>query len=90
MNIEIKERALNLGEKFVLQKESNPTVRSIAQQENISKTTVHKDLTERLKECNLKLYNEVNEILQKNKEERYIRGGEATRQKYLVKTRKNN
>jgi len=85
MNIEIEKRVLDLGEKFVLQKDFNPTVRSIAKQEKISKSTVHKDM-ERLKECNLELYYEVRKILEKNKEERHIRGGEATKQKCLKKT----
>lgn len=89
MNIEIERRVLSLGEKFVLQKDKNPTVRSMAKIEKRSKSTIHKDLTERLKECDMNLYNEVNEILQKNKNERHIRGGEATKQKCLVKTKKN-
>lgn len=90
MNIQIERRVLELGERFVLLKEYNPTVRSMAKLEKRAKTFVHKDLTERLKECNINLYNEVNEILQKNKEECHIRGGEATKQKHLIKIRKNN
>lgn len=83
MNIRLEKRVLNFAEKFVLQKDKNPTVRSFAKEEGWSKSTVHKDLTERLKECDKSLYNEVQEILQKNKDERHIRGGEATRQKCL-------
>lgn len=83
MNIRIEERVLNVGEKFVLQKEQNPTVRSIAKEFNVSKSTIHKDVSERLKECNLSLYKEVQEILEKNIEERHLRGGEATKIKYL-------
>lgn len=90
MNIEIEKRVLDLGEKFVLQKDFNPTVRSIAKQEKMSKSTVHKDMTERLKECNMELYYEVRKILEKNKEERHIRGGEATKQKCLTKVKKCN
>lgn len=85
MNIRIEERALNVGEKFVLQKENNPTVRSIAKELGVSKSTIHKDVSERLKECNLSLYKEVQEILEKNTNERHLRGGEATKIKYLRK-----
>lgn len=85
MNIRIEERALNVGEKFVLQKENNPTVRSIAKELGLSKSTIHKDVSERLKECNLSLYKEVQEILEKNTKERHLRGGEATKIKYLRK-----
>lgn len=84
MNLKIEQRVLNVGEKFVLQKEQNPTVRSIAQEFGWSKSTIHKDIVERLKECDNSLYNEVNEILQKNKEEKNIRGGDATKKKYLA------
>lgn len=85
MNIRIEERALNVGEKFVLQKEQNPTVRSIAKELGVSKSTIHKDVSERLKECNLSLYKEVQEILEKNTNEKHLRGGEATKIKYLRK-----
>lgn len=86
MNIEIEKRVINVGEKFILQKNLNPTVRSMAIEFGWSKSTIHKDVTDRLKECDINLYNEVNEILQNNKKERNIRGGEATRKKY-TKTR---
>lgn len=82
MNIRIEKRVLMIAEKFVLQKDNNPTVRSIASEFGWSKTTIHKDLTERLKECDITLYNEANEILQKNKEEKHIRGGKATQKIY--------
>lgn len=85
MNIRIEERVLNVGEKFVLQKEKNPTIRSIAKELGLSKSTIHKDVSERLKECNLSLYKEVQEILEKNTNERHLRGGEATKIKYLRK-----
>ena len=59
------------------------TVRGAAQKFGISKSTVHKDITEKLKKDNKALYLEVEKILQINKLERHIRGGEATKQKYL-------
>lgn len=83
MNLEIKQRVLYLGEKFKLQKNQNPTVRGIASSEGWSKSTVHMDLTKRLEECDKDLYREVRAILDKNKEQRHIRGGEDTKQKYL-------
>ena len=63
--------------------ETGATVRQAAQSFGISKSTVHKDLTERLKKSNKSLYSEVLKVLCKNKAERHIRGGEATRKKYL-------
>ena len=63
--------------------ETGATVRAAANHFGISKSTVHKDLAYKLKNINKNLYNEVNLILQLNKSERHIRGGEATRQKYL-------
>lgn len=83
MNIKVEKRVLNFGEKFVLQKDKNPTVRSFAEEQGWSKSTIHRDLTDRLKLCDVSLYNQVQEILQKNKDERHIRGGEATKQKCL-------
>ena len=61
---------------------SGGTVRSVAAYYGISKSTVHKDLTEKLRYRNAALYKEVAEILRINKAERHLRGGEATRQKY--------
>jgi putative DeoR family transcriptional regulator (stage III sporulation protein D) len=63
--------------------ETGATVRSCAAHFGISKSTVHKDLTAKLKFINKNLYCEVKKILFHNKSERHIRGGEATRQKYL-------
>ena len=74
-----EERAVALGQYVV---ETGATVRSAAQQFGISKSTVHKDLTQRLKRQNRALYNGVRRVLQQNKEERHLRGGAATRQKY--------
>ena len=65
--------------------ETGATVRCTAQQFGISKSTVHKDLSQKLKYVNPALYSEVKGILEINKSERHLRGGEATRQKYLKK-----
>jgi putative DeoR family transcriptional regulator (stage III sporulation protein D) len=62
--------------------ENGATVRAAAKVFEISKSTVHKDVTERLKKSNLSLYKEVSKVLEKNKSERHIRGGIATRRKY--------
>ncbi len=63
--------------------ETGATVRATAQHFGISKSTVHKDLTHRLRQYNHGLYLQVREILDRNKQERHIRGGMATRKKYL-------
>ena len=65
--------------------DNNATVRATANRFLISKSTVHKDVTSRLKITNPLLYSEVKKVLIKNKEERHLRGGEATKQKYLSK-----
>ena len=65
--------------------ENRATVRSAALYFGISKSTVHKDVTERLYQKNPTLYAAVKEILDENKSERHLRGGEATRMKYLKK-----
>ena len=65
--------------------EQKATVRSVAGQFGISKSTVHKDLTDRLPHVHPGLYAEVRELLQLNKAQRHLRGGEATRQKYLAR-----
>ena len=62
--------------------ETGATVRSAATHFGISKSTVHKDLQQRLPKCNRKLYLLVRQILDTNKQERHIRGGIATRKKY--------
>ena len=80
-HVVIEQRALRLGEKFILCE--GATVRSLAQDENFSKSTVHKDLSERLQEIDLELYERVRAKLDINKEEKHLRGGEATKQKYL-------
>ncbi len=65
--------------------EHNATVRVCASVYGISKSTVHKDITEKLKNVNYTLYCEIKGLLEKNKAERHIRGGEATRKKFLEK-----
>ena len=75
-----EERAVSLGLYMI---ENNATVRSAAKAFHISKSTVHKDVSERLKKINPKLYRQVKELMDTNKQERHIRGGQATRQKYL-------
>ena len=62
--------------------ETGATVRAAAKEFGISKSTVHKDLTQRLEQCNPLLFSQVREILDVNKQERHIRGGMATRAKY--------
>ena len=62
--------------------ETEATVRSAAQHIGISKSTVHKDLCQRLPLCDPLLYRQVRAILDKNRQERHIRGGMATRRKY--------
>lgn len=79
MNNSIDERACELAEYII---ENRATVRAAAKKFGISKSTVHKDLSERLESVNHALYLEVKEILEINKAERHIRGGMATRRKY--------
>ena len=62
--------------------ENNATIRAAARQFGISKSTVHKDMAERLKYINQNLYREVHAVLEHNKAERHIRGGMATYRKY--------
>ena len=62
--------------------ENRTTVRAAAKHFGVSKSTVHKDLSERLELCNQNLFREVREIMVINKAERHIRGGLATRKKY--------
>ena len=79
MRSNIEERACELAEYIT---ENKATVRAAAKKFGISKSTVHKDLTERLEKINHALYLEVKEVLEQNKAERHIRGGMATRKKY--------
>ena len=75
----VEERAVELGEYIVQHK---ATVRTAAKQFGISKSTVHKDVAQRLKYIDLQLYRKVKQILEVNKAQRHIRGGLATRMKY--------
>ena len=81
MNDIFRDRAELLADYVI---ETGATVRSTAIHFGISKSTVHKDLTHKLKYTNQALYNRVKEILEINKSERHLRGGEATRRKYLI------
>ena len=75
----VEQRAVELGE-YIIQ--STATVRKTAKKFGISKSTVHKDVSERLKKVNPQLYREVKSVLEINKAQRHIRGGMATRRKY--------
>lgn len=66
-------------------KETGATVREAAKEFGISKSTVHKDVTEKLKYENRTLYEDVGLVLKKNKAERHLRGGNATKKKYKEK-----
>ena len=74
-----KERCVVLANYLV---ENKATVRAVAGKFGISKSTVHKDVTQTLKSVNPALYQQVKNILEVNKQERHLRGGEATRKKY--------
>jgi len=78
----IEERACELAVYII---ETGATVRTAAQHFGISKSTVHKDLSQRLPQCNKLLYRQVRQVLDTNKAQRHIRGGMATRKKYLLK-----
>lgn len=82
MNIQGRERSEILAEYVI---ETGATVRVTAQRFGISKSTVHKDLSQKLRHLNPSLYSRAKEILELNKSERHLRGGEATKQKYLRK-----
>ena len=75
----MEDRACRLAEYII---ENRATIRSAAKKFGVSKSTVHKDLSERLEQFNRPLYLSVKEILDINKAERHIRGGIATRNKY--------
>lgn len=80
-----KERAVLFGEYMVSRK---ATVRATAAAFGVSKSTVHKDLTEQLPMLSPSLYSEVRKILEENKEQRHIRGGLATKHKYECASQK--
>ena len=74
-----KERCVALATYLI---ENKATVRSVAAKFGVSKSTVHKDITQSLARVNKALYSEVRKVLELNKQERHIRGGEATKRKY--------
>jgi len=76
----IEQRVMEISH-YIL--ETGATVRKVAAEFGVSKSTVHKDITERLSYLDRDLAREVKKILENNKAERHIRGGEATRRKYL-------
>lgn len=81
-----EERAISLAQYII---EHQATVRQAAARFEISKSTVHKDITTRLKKLNGVLYAQVQEVLNTNKSERHIRGGMATREKYRQEKQKS-
>ena len=80
--VTIEERAITLAHYII---ETKETVRSTAKKFGVSKSTVHKDVSDRLLKINPILAREVREILDENKAERHLRGGMATKLKYLKK-----
>lgn len=86
MRSHVEERAIVVA-KYILEK--NTTVRQTAKTFGVSKSTIHKDVTERLEEINPTLAKEVKMVLEKNKSERHIRGGMATKLKYEKETKKD-
>ena len=79
----VEERAVELGEYII---EHKATVRAAARRFHVSKSTVHKDVSDRLQWVNPALYGQVRQVLDVNKAQRHIRGGIATRKKYLQRT----
>ena len=80
-----RERPEIIGDYVV---DTGATVRAAASHFGISKSTVHKDLSHKLKWINPSLYEEVKQVLDRNRSERHLRGGEATRKKYLLAKKK--
>ena len=80
MNDQLTERVVEEG-RYIAQ--TGATVRATAKVFHFSKSTVHKDVSERLEKIDLDLYKKVQKVLEKNLLERHLRGGEATRIKYL-------
>ena len=79
MSDTIEQRACDLAVYMI---ETGATVRAAAKHFGLSKSTVHKDLSQRLPQCNRYLYEQVRQVLEVNKAQRHIRGGMATRRKY--------
>ncbi len=80
--LEYIERRARLCAEYIL--DTGATVRDCAKHFGSSKSTVHKDVTERLREIDRKLWREVRKVLNKNLAERHLRGGDATRRKYRL------
>jgi len=79
MRLNIEEQVCDLALYII---ENKATVRQAAKKFGISKSTVHKDITQRLRSINGELYHKVRQVMDENKAERHIRGGIATREKY--------
>ena len=77
----IEKRVIELANYII---DNNSTVRAAAKKFHISKSTVHKDVTERLEQVNPALANDIRKVLDINKSERHIRGGMATKEKYAM------
>lgn len=82
MNVLLEKRARDLGF-YIL--ETKATVRTAAKKFGISKSTVHTDVSKRLKNIDFELYERVRDVLDENKAERHIRGGVATKEMYMKK-----
>ena len=78
----IEERAISIANYII---DSNATVRQTAKNFGVSKSTVHKDVTDRLMQINPALAKQARQVLDVNKSERHIRGGMATKEKYMHK-----
>ena len=83
----IEERAIQIANYII---ESNATVRQTAKTFGVSKSTVHKDVTDRLMQINPTLAKQARQVLDVNKSERHIRGGMATKEKYLHRQQTEN
>ena len=83
----IKQRVITIGTYIA---ETNATVREAAAIFGVSKSSVHKDMTERLEDANPELYEKVRKVLDINKAERHLRGGMATKEKYMKKKPQNS
>ena len=81
MTFETQRERCELMASYIIEHEA--TVRKCASVFSVSKSTVHKDITTKLFYINKHLYDEVKQVLEKNKSERHLRGGEATKMKYL-------
>lgn len=84
MNVLLEKRARELGF-YIL--ETKATVRAAAKRFGISKSTVHTDVSRRLKDIDFELYERVRDVLEENKAERHIRGGVATKEKYMKRNK---